>query len=282
VFKETFAPTLRYATLRVIIALGALAGAEIHQLDVKAAFLNGVLPSAVYIEQPLSHIKGDATRKVLRLKKALYGLVEAPRLWYETLSKAMASEGFKRATEDPCLYYRWKGDDLTLVGVFVDDFLMFSTNKKQLEETKKALAKKFKTKDMGLARWVLEMRIQQTPEYKILDQSQYAKEVLKKYEDDIKKAGVHKRIPRTPLLRGQTFVKNTGQASESEISKYRSAVGSLAHLAIGSNPVMTYAMSALSRHLSNPSEEHWEGAMQAMRFLRACSVPRGCRHNSEI
>ena len=218
--------------MRVIIALGALAGPEIHQLDVKTAFLNGVLPSPVYIEQPLSHIKGDATRKVLRLKKALYGLVEAPRLWYETLSKAMASEGFKRATGDPCLYYRWQGDDLTIVGVFVDDFMMFSTNKKQLEETKKALAKKFKTKDMGLARWVLGMRIQQTPEHKILDQSQYAKEILMKYEDDIKKAGVDKRRPRTPLPRGQTFNKNKGQVSESEVENFRSAVGSLAHLAI--------------------------------------------------
>jgi hypothetical protein len=267
VFKETFAPTLRYATMRVIIALATLAGAEIHQLDVKTAFLNGVLPSPVYVEQPRSHVKGDPIKTVLRLKKALYGLVEAPRLWYETLTKAMVTDGFSRATGDPCLYFRWQGGHLTIVGVFVDDFLMFSTNDEQLQEAKQALAKKFKTKDMGLARWVLGMRIQQSRDAKVLDQAQYAKDISKKYEEEIRRAGVHKRAPNTPLPRGQTFTKNEGQASDAEISRFRSAMGSLAHLAIGTSPVLSHAVSALSRHLSNPSDEHWDGAMHVVRYV---------------
>lgn len=102
--KETFAPTLRYGTLRLIIALAALMGVIIHQLDVKTAFLNGVMNTVVYVEQPTGYAKGDPKKKVWRLKKALYGLVEAPRLWYETLNSVLLKYGFKRITGDPCLY----------------------------------------------------------------------------------------------------------------------------------------------------------------------------------
>jgi hypothetical protein len=197
--KETFSPRLRYATLRVLIALAAMMGATIHQLDVKTAFLNGVLKSAVYVEQPCGFEQGDPVKKVWRLKKALYGLVEAPRLWYETLHKVLEEFGFVRINGDPCLYVVHRGTHIVILGVFVDDFLIFGTSERLVEEVKAMLASKFKTKDLGVARWVLGMRLVQTASFYSLDQIQYARDVLARFRSYMKIGSRSIGVPSTPL-----------------------------------------------------------------------------------
>lgn len=78
-----------YVVQRIIISLAALIGAVIHQTDVKPAFHNGLLNTTVYIEQPTGYEVDDCAKKVGRLKKALYGLTEAPQLWFETFNKVL-------------------------------------------------------------------------------------------------------------------------------------------------------------------------------------------------
>jgi hypothetical protein len=76
-FDEVYAPVARIETVRVLLALAAHGGWEVHHMDVKSAFLNGDLTKTVYVQQPLGFIIGDSD-KMLRLKKALYGLRQAP------------------------------------------------------------------------------------------------------------------------------------------------------------------------------------------------------------
>ena len=78
-YDEVFAPVARLDTVRLLIALAAHEGWEVHHMDVKSAFLNGDLNEEVYVEQPLGFVKRGNEHKVLRLKKALYGLYQAPR-----------------------------------------------------------------------------------------------------------------------------------------------------------------------------------------------------------
>ena len=93
---------MKFASLRILLALAALLGTVIFQLDIKASFTNGELPYPVYVEQPKFHCIGDPRKFVIKLKKSLYGLAESPRLWNEKLDKEnIKAMGFKRLESDP-------------------------------------------------------------------------------------------------------------------------------------------------------------------------------------
>ena len=264
--KETFAPTLRYATLRVIISLAATMGLVIHQLDVKTAFLNGVLKDPVYVEQPSGYENGNPAKKVWKLKKALYGLVEAPRLWYETLNQALMSFGFKRITGDPCLYVLKRECQIVILGVFVDDFLVFGTSESMVSEVKSMLGKRFKTKDLGTARWVLGMKLMQSTHEYVLDQTQYLKDVLIRYEKYVNMTPSQVRAAKTPLPLKMKMSRSTIDDVGVDLP-YRELLGSIGHLAIGTRVDITFAVSLLARYASKPKKSHWDALVHVLRYL---------------
>ncbi|KAI5324560.1 hypothetical protein L3X38_033633 [Prunus dulcis] len=92
-FNETFAPVARLDTVRALVALAAQKNWKLFQLDVKSAFLNGVLSEEVYVDQPLGFVIQGSEDKVYRLKKALYGLKQAPRAWYEEINSYFTKVG---------------------------------------------------------------------------------------------------------------------------------------------------------------------------------------------
>ena len=99
---EVFAPVARIETVRVLLALAAQEDWKVHHMDVKSAFLNGDLTEEVYVEQPLGYEKKGEEGKVYKLKKALYGLMQAPRAWNSNLDQSMVTLRFKRcALDDP-------------------------------------------------------------------------------------------------------------------------------------------------------------------------------------
>ena len=262
--KETFSPTLRYATLRVIIALAAKMGAIIHQLDVKTAFLNGVLKTVVYVEQPTGFETGDPTKKVWRLKKALYGLVEAPRLWYETLHQVLDDYGFCRIVGDPCLYVLKRNSHVAILGVFVDDFLIFGTSDEMVIGIKRMLGERFKTKDLGHARWVLGMRLIQTTSECVLDQSQYLRDVLTRFQVYMKPT--RGRAPSTPLPIGMDL-RRAKDGDDMVDLPFRELLGSIGHLANGTRIDVAFPVSLLSRFVSRPSIKDWKAAIQVLHYL---------------
>jgi len=81
-FNETFAPAANFTTIRCILAMTAANGWELHQMDVKTAFLNGDLDEEVYMEQPEGYVDPTYPDKACRLHQALYGLKQAPKMWY--------------------------------------------------------------------------------------------------------------------------------------------------------------------------------------------------------
>ncbi|KAI5336044.1 hypothetical protein L3X38_026178 [Prunus dulcis] len=105
-YNETFALVARLDTIRTLIALAAQKGWKLFQLDVKSAFLNGVLEEEVYTEQPEGFEVKTASHKVYKLKKALYGLKQAPRAWYSEIDTYLTSCNFKRSTSEATLYIR--------------------------------------------------------------------------------------------------------------------------------------------------------------------------------
>ena len=85
-YEETFAPVAKYTSIISVLSLAAVMKWKIHQMDVKTAFLNGVVEKEVYVEQPLGFETHDRESHVCRLKKSLYGLKQAPRTWYSRLT----------------------------------------------------------------------------------------------------------------------------------------------------------------------------------------------------
>jgi hypothetical protein len=93
-YSDTFAPVARLDTIRLVLAIAAQNRWNVFQLDVKSAFLNGILQEEIYVEQPEGFMEQGEEEKVYLLKKALYGLKQAPRAWYSKIDEHLSSLGF--------------------------------------------------------------------------------------------------------------------------------------------------------------------------------------------
>jgi len=149
-YNETFALVARLDTIRTLIALTTQKGWSTYQLDVKSAFLNGVLEEEIYIEQLPGFVVKGQEAKVLRLKKALYGLKQAPCAWYNRIDQYFTNQGFKRSKSELTLYIKTQGHHTLLLSLYVDDLFYTETNTKMLMEFKEDMMKTFKMTYLGL------------------------------------------------------------------------------------------------------------------------------------
>ncbi|GJT43374.1 zinc finger, CCHC-type containing protein [Tanacetum coccineum] len=143
-FDEVFAPVARIETIRLILALAAYNKWEVHHLDVKSAFLHGDLKEEVYVSQPDGFIKTEDKGKVYRLRKALYGLRQAPRAWYTKLDKTLKLLNFKKCALEQAVYTRTDKTSTLLIGVYVDDLIVTGTSKKEIESFKYQMQEQLK------------------------------------------------------------------------------------------------------------------------------------------
>ncbi|CAA7399994.1 unnamed protein product [Spirodela intermedia] len=154
-YDEVFAPVAQLDTVRLLIALAAHEGWEVHHMDVKLAFLNGDLKEEVYVEQPAGFISTGNEHKVLKLKKALYGLHQAPRAWNAKLDETLLSFRFRRSPSEHAIYTKWNGEAQLVVGVYVDDLVIIGASCDDIKYFKKEMADVFKMSDLGLLRYYL-------------------------------------------------------------------------------------------------------------------------------
>src|SRR6185369_1890556 len=118
-FDDAFAPVARMESVRLLLALAAQEGWRVHHMDVKSAFLNGDLREEVYVHQPPKFAIPGKEGKVLRLRKALYGLRQAPRAWNAKLDSTLKGMGFEQSPHEAAIY-RWGNcGNALLVGVYV-------------------------------------------------------------------------------------------------------------------------------------------------------------------
>ena len=153
-FDEVFAPVSKYSTLRALMAVAAVEDLEVHQLDIKTAFLNGVLQEEVYIDQPAGYHEGGPDIGC-HLQKALYGLRQAPRAWHTRLTEELVNLGFQPSAADPGLHFLDTESGRIYLLVYVDDILIAARSKADVEWVKKALADKFEAHDLGEAHYFL-------------------------------------------------------------------------------------------------------------------------------
>ncbi|GKC35393.1 retrovirus-related pol polyprotein from transposon TNT 1-94 [Tanacetum coccineum] len=142
-FDESFAPVTRIDAIRIFIANAASKNMTIYKMDVKTAFINGELKEKVYVSQPEGFVDLDHPTHVYRLKKALYGLNQAPRAWYDTLSRFLLDNKFSKGEVDQILFTQKIGKHILLVQIYVDDIIFASTDPKACEIFSYEMSSKF-------------------------------------------------------------------------------------------------------------------------------------------
>ena len=157
-YEEIFAPVARYTLIRAIMALAAKLGWKLHQMDVKTAFLNGVMEEEVYVEQPLGFETHDRETHVCKLKKALYELKQAPRTWYGRIDSFLMSLGFTKSKADPNLYSKVEDGMQVILLLYVDD-LFLTGDEELIADSKRKLAAKFEMKNLGLMHYFLGLEV---------------------------------------------------------------------------------------------------------------------------
>ncbi|GJU68549.1 putative ribonuclease H-like domain-containing protein [Tanacetum coccineum] len=204
-YEEVFAHVARIKAIRLFLAYASFMGFLVYQMDVKSAFLYGTIEEEVYVTQPPGFKDLDNPDKVYKVVKALYGLHQAPRAWYETLANYLLGNGFKRGKIDQTLFIKKQKGDILLVHVYVDDIIFGSTNKELLQQ-----------KEDGI----------------FISQDKYVDEILKKFNyTDVKSASTLVDLEK-PLVKD-------GDANDVDVHLYRSMIGSLMYLT-ASRPDIIY------------------------------------------
>ena len=150
-YFDTFTSVARLASICMVLATAAAEDPEVHQIDIKGAYLNGELTDdeVIYMKQPPGYPVSLSSSQVLLLLKALYGLKQAGRCWYQRLVKIMEVLGFKRCDVDQAVFYRWKGAMLIIVLVHVDDCMIAGTPITLIPRFKIKIAKFITITDLG-------------------------------------------------------------------------------------------------------------------------------------
>ena len=139
-YKETFAPTAKWGTIRTLFSLAAQKGWKIHHMDVKTAFLNGDLKEDVYMDHPEGFAIKGQEQKVCKLVKYLYGLKQAPRAWYENLDENLLKLNYTHFNlDDATLFVKIVGRLVVYLVVYVDDLLIMGNNDGYISSAKRFL-----------------------------------------------------------------------------------------------------------------------------------------------
>jgi len=230
-YDELFSPVVRFESVRTIFALAALEQWKVWSLDVKSAFLYGDLDEEIYMEQPAGFsIKGQE-KKVLRLRRAIYGLKQATRAWWTRLNKSLEVLGFTKLYSDAGIFVSRHNDGtMVIMLAYVDDIQITGPNTKLVHEKRKLFMDKWECLDLGESREFLRMNIQYEAGRILLDQTAYLEKVLKCFGMSDAKAA------KTPLPTGYCLLPFEGTSNAQLRSLYQSVIGSLLYLMLGTRP----------------------------------------------
>ncbi len=259
-FEETFAPVVRFETIRTLLAEVVQRNMFVHQMDVETAFLNGDLQEDVYLQQPEGFERGGSDY-ICKLKKSLYGLKQSPRCWNLKLHDYLIKAGYVQGKADPCVYHREKKTGI--IAVYVDDLLLAADQEEKLKKMKQELATRFKMKDMGPLHFLLGVKISKVPNGLRLDQESYLRQLVQKFGLEDAKPTATPAVPNGSSEDGTTTAEMFADKTA-----YQRLVGSLLYAAVVTRPDVAHAVSYVCRFTSEPTQQHWVAAKRILRYLK--------------
>jgi Reverse transcriptase (RNA-dependent DNA polymerase) len=182
-YDETFSPVARFESLRLLLALAALEDWEIHQMDMKSTFLNGLLDKEIYMEQPQGFKDPNHPDKVCLLKRAIYELKQASRAWNLQFHGVLVDLGFTHTHSDAGVYHRQDDGGTIIIILYVDDITIIGDNLKSVTKLKSTLSSRYEMTDLGELESYLGVHIKQDRSAKRLkiDQTRYVLEIVNRF-----------------------------------------------------------------------------------------------------
>jgi hypothetical protein len=180
-FRETYALVTRLEAIRILLAYACAHNIKLYQMDVKSAFLNGYINEEVYVEQTPGFEDDKKSNHVYKLKKALYGMKQVPRAWYERLRDFLFSKGFIMGKVGTTLFTKKISNGLFVLQIYVDDIIFGSTNQDFCEEFGKMMANEFEMSMIGELSYFLGLQINQLKNGIFVSECKYIKYMLKKF-----------------------------------------------------------------------------------------------------
>jgi hypothetical protein len=267
-YEETFAATAKMKSFRILVALSAVFGLLITQLDISNAFLNGKLEEEVYMHHAPMYKTNDDT--FLKLVKTLYGLKQSPRRWGQTISKALVKLGFIPLVTDTCVYVHTTA--CFFIVMHVDDIVMCTDDAVLRASVVTALAALFKLTDFGLSKLYIGIEVDDVDGGVRLSQPSYAKDVVNRF--NLHDAAT-KRMPATPNLvlpKLSAVDDSTAEAISTHASvitfPYRSAIGALLYLAVATRPDIACIVNLLAQFCTCFTTTHVTAVKHVIRYVK--------------
>ncbi|GJR68152.1 putative ribonuclease H-like domain-containing protein [Tanacetum coccineum] len=229
-------------------------------MDIKSDFLYGKIEEEVYVCQPPGFEDPDFPDRVYKVEKALYGLHQAPRAWYETLSTYLLDNEFQRGKIDKTLFIKKYKGDILLVQVYVDDIIFGSKEKELCLTFDKLMHEKFQMSSMRELSFFLRLQVKQKKDDIFISQDKYVNEILKKFRFTKVKTTSTPMETQKPLLKDE-------DGEEVDVRIYRLMIGSLMYLTSLRLDIM-FAVSACARYQVNPKVSHLYAVKRIFRYLK--------------
>ncbi|GKB71816.1 retrovirus-related pol polyprotein from transposon TNT 1-94 [Tanacetum coccineum] len=235
-------------------------------MDVKSAFLNGLINEEVYVAQPLGFIDFEKPDHVYKLKKALYGLEQAPKAWYDRLKAFLIKHEYKIGMVDNTLFTKKKSSNLVIVQIYVDDIIFGSTCHYMCDEFAKIMHDKFEMSMMGELNFFLRLQIKQMEDGIFFNKSKYIKEMLKKF-------GLEESKPMKDPMSSDTKLTKDEECESVDSTKYRGMIGSLLYL-MASRPDIMFSVCLCARFQEAPKTSHLKAVKHIFRYIKGTTQLR--------
>ena len=259
-YDETFAPVARLEAIRILLAFACYMDFKLFQMDVKSAFLNGVVKEEVYVEQPPGFESFDFPNHAFKLRKALYGLKQAPRAWYERLTDFLVKSGFTRGSVDTTLFIKRNLHDILVVQIYVDDIIFGATNEILCQDFAKSMQGEFEMSMIGELNYFLGLQIKQCKDGIFINQTKYVCDLIKRFKiDELKDIS-------TPMASTTKLDKDKG-GKPFDQKIYRCMIGYLLYLT-ASRPNILFSVCLCARYQSCPTKIHSIVVKRIFRYLK--------------
>ncbi|RVW48987.1 Retrovirus-related Pol polyprotein from transposon TNT 1-94 [Vitis vinifera] len=232
----------------------------VHQLDVENAFLNGDLEEEVFMTQHQGFVNPTYPTYVCKLHKALYGLNQAPRAWFQKLRIALLDYGFQSSRADTSLFIFHTASDILILLVYVDDILVTGSSPTLVSHFISYLSAKFAFRDLGPLSYFLGIQAHQLGSVLHLTQHKYIADLLKCTQMEASKPAP------TPGRLGRTISQSDG-VSLSDPLEYRRTVGALQYVTL-TRPNIAFAVNKACQFMAKPSDVHWMAVKRILRYLK--------------
>jgi hypothetical protein len=251
----------------MLLSVCAVEDLETKHIDIKCAFLNGVLEEEVYMVQP--PMFNDGSGRFWRLKKALYGLKQAAREWHRALAKLLSDLGFERCASDPALYVCKVGR--CFIFLWVDDLLIFSA-KEQMQPLVDKILTTFEGRDLKELSYVLGMEVIRDRSKKTITitHRKMITELLSRFNMSDCKRSPTPLVPKEKIM-SLSEDPSLERATVSEHKRFMQAVGSIQYITVVTRPDLAFAAHVLARHMAGSAKKHWLAVQHVMRYLQCTS-----------